>query len=108
MDFEEMLRHLALLGVAAFFIWLVAEGLGLIAGFAEISSDPAIRFMAAILVLMLPYVVYPDLKAMRYRGLAPDERREWLGRPFDPEEFDPSEFEDNLGNGRLAAFDDDA
>ena len=35
-----------------------------------------------------------------------DERTEWLGRPFDPEAFDPSEFEDNLRNGRLAVFDD--
>jgi hypothetical protein len=37
-----------------------------------------------------------------------DERREWIGRPFDPEAFDPSEFEDNLRNGRLAGFDDEA
>lgn len=37
-----------------------------------------------------------------------DERREWIGRPFDPEAFDPSEFEDNLRNGRLAMFDDEA
>lgn len=36
-----------------------------------------------------------------------DERREWIGRPFDPEAFDPSEFDDNLRNGRLAAFDDE-
>lgn len=36
-----------------------------------------------------------------------DERRDWLGRPFDPEAFDPSEFEDNLRNGRLAVFDDE-
>jgi hypothetical protein len=35
-------------------------------------------------------------------------RREWLGRSFDPEAFDPAEFEDNLRNGRLAMFDDDA
>ncbi|HEX5366115.1 MAG TPA: plasmid pRiA4b ORF-3 family protein [Acidimicrobiales bacterium] len=34
-------------------------------------------------------------------------RREWLDRTFDPEAFDPSEFEDNLRNGRLAAFDDE-
>jgi hypothetical protein len=37
-----------------------------------------------------------------------DERREWLGRPFNPEAFDRSEFEENLRNGRLAAFDDEA
>lgn len=36
------------------------------------------------------------------------ERREWLGRPFGPEAFDPAEFEDNLRNGRLALFDDEA
>jgi hypothetical protein len=33
---------------------------------------------------------------------------EWLGRPFDPEAFDPGEFEGNLSNGRLAMFDDEA
>ncbi|MEX1007423.1 MAG: plasmid pRiA4b ORF-3 family protein [Acidimicrobiia bacterium] len=37
-----------------------------------------------------------------------DERREWLGQPFDPDAFDPSEFEDKLRNGRLAVFDDEA
>jgi len=37
-----------------------------------------------------------------------DERQEWLGRPFDPGAFDPGEFEDNLHNVRLAAFDDEA
>ncbi len=36
------------------------------------------------------------------------ERREWLGRAFDPETFDPGEFEDNLDTGRLAMFDDEA
>lgn len=36
-----------------------------------------------------------------------DERREWIGRPFDPEAFDPNEFEDNLHHQRIASFDDD-
>jgi len=35
------------------------------------------------------------------------ERREWLGRPFDPEAFDPSEFEDNLRNNRSTVFGDE-
>lgn len=35
-----------------------------------------------------------------------DERREWLGREFDPEPFDPSDFEENLRNGQLARFED--
>lgn len=37
-----------------------------------------------------------------------DERRDFLGRPFDPAAFDPSEFEDNLRNGSLAVVDDEA
>ena len=34
------------------------------------------------------------------------ERREWLGREFDPESFDPSDFEHNLRKGRLARSED--
>lgn len=30
-----------------------------------------------------------------------------MGRDYDPAVFDPSEFEDNLRNAKLAAFDDD-
>jgi hypothetical protein len=35
-----------------------------------------------------------------------DDRREWIGRPFEPETFDPSEFEENLRSQKLAGFDD--
>ncbi len=35
-----------------------------------------------------------------------DERREWIGRPFDPEVFNRSEFDDNLRNQQLPSFDD--
>ena len=35
-----------------------------------------------------------------------DERREWLGREFDPESFEPNAFEHNRRAGKLARFDD--
>jgi Plasmid pRiA4b ORF-3-like protein/Domain of unknown function (DUF6933) len=35
-----------------------------------------------------------------------DDRRDWLGREFDPAEFDINEFADNLRQGRLARFED--
>lgn len=35
------------------------------------------------------------------------ERRQWLGRVYDPAWFDASEFEDNLRTAEIAAFDDD-
>jgi hypothetical protein len=35
------------------------------------------------------------------------ERREWMGELYDPAAVDPSEFENNLRNAKLASFDDD-
>lgn len=35
------------------------------------------------------------------------DRAAWLGRPLDPEAFDPGDFEHNLRAGRLARLDDD-
>ncbi len=34
------------------------------------------------------------------------ERREWLGRPFDPDAFEAGDFETNLRNQQLAGADD--
>ncbi len=34
------------------------------------------------------------------------DKLEWIGRPYDPEAFDASEFDENLRNQKLAAFDD--
>ena len=72
--FEDFLHHLAVLGVSAFAVWLVASASGLAAGYLQFQQDPAVRFMAAVLVLVLPSVVYPDLLALRYRSLTREER----------------------------------
>ena len=74
LEFEQFLHDLALLGVVAFGIWVVVGAMGWAAGLATIAPEQAIRFMAAILVLMVPSVVYPDLKAWRYRAMSPEER----------------------------------
>ncbi len=73
-EFEELLHYLAVIGVIAFFAWLVVGAMGLVSGYLEVARDPAIRFMTAILVLMMPSVVYPDIRQLRYRGMAPEER----------------------------------
>lgn len=72
--FEEFLRHLALIGIAAFILWLIAGASELAAGYLQFQEDPAVRFMTAVLVLVLPSVVYPDLRALRYRSLTAEER----------------------------------
>jgi hypothetical protein len=51
---------------------------------------------------------YRDLLAILADPAHPERRQraEWVGRPFDPEAFDPAEFAHNLRAGRLAALDD--
>jgi hypothetical protein len=73
-DFDDLLRHFAILGTLAFGAWLCFGAMGYAAGVIEISALPAIRFMFAILVLVLPTVVVPDLRRLRYRGMSAEER----------------------------------
>ena len=73
-DFNDFLRHLAIVGVIAFGVWLCIGAMGYAAGYLQFSAVPAIRFMIAILVLVLPTVVVPDLRTLRYRHLSPEAR----------------------------------
>ena len=74
LEFEQLLHDLAVLGVVAFGVWIVVGAMGWAAGFTTLAREPAIRFMAAVLVLMVPSVVYPDLKGWRYRSMTSEER----------------------------------
>ena len=74
LEFEQLLHHFALVGVGAFLLWAAIGAMSLAAGLVTIAWEAAIRFMAAVLVLMVPEVVYPDLKDLRYRSLSAEER----------------------------------
>src|SRR5207245_6811506 len=73
-EFDDLLRHLAIVGIAAFAAWLCVGAMGYAAGYLQIAATPAIRFMVAILVLVLPTVIVPDLRRLRYRHLSLEER----------------------------------
>ena len=73
-DFNDLLRHLAIVGIVAFCVWLCVGAMGYAAGYIQFSPVPAIRFMVAILVLVLPTLVVPDLRRLRYRHLSPEAR----------------------------------
>jgi uncharacterized membrane protein YpjA len=74
LEFEQLLHDLAVLGLVAFGLWIVVCAMGWAAGFTTVAREPAIRFMAAVLVLLVPSVVYADLKGLRYRSMTPEER----------------------------------
>ncbi len=80
-EFERFLHRLAILGVVGLFAWVIVGAMGVAAGYIEIAREPAIRFMTAILVLMMPSVIYPDIQKLRYRGLTPEERLGLADRP---------------------------
>ena len=74
LDFERLLHHLAVLGVSAFLLWGTAEVMSWAAGYAAIAREPAIRFMAAIIVLLVPEIVYADVKDLLYRSVSAEDR----------------------------------
>jgi len=74
LDFERLLHHLAILGVGAFLVWGTAGAMSWAAGLATIAREPAIRFMAAIIVLLVPEIVYGDVKDLVYRSVTDEDR----------------------------------
>ncbi len=73
-DFDELMRHLMVLGFAALTAWTVVSTTGLALGVVRISPHATLRFLLAILVLVFARRTYWELQEWRWRRLPPDER----------------------------------
>jgi hypothetical protein len=73
-DFDELMRHLMVVGFAALTAWTVVSTTGLALGAVRISPYATLRFLLAILVLVFARRTYWEVQEWRWRRLPPDER----------------------------------
>jgi hypothetical protein len=73
-DFDDLMRHLMVVGFAALTAWTVVSAGGLAAGLLTISPQATLRFLLAVLVVVFARRTYWELREWRWRRLPADER----------------------------------
>ena len=73
-DFDELMRHLMVVGFAALAIWTLVSSAGLALGMVTISPQATLRFLLAVLILVFSRRTYWELREWHWRRFPPDER----------------------------------
>lgn len=74
LDFDELMRHLMVVGFAALTAWTIVSTFGIAFGMLSISPQATLRFLLAVLVVVFARRTYWELREWRWRRLPPDER----------------------------------
>ncbi len=72
--FEGYLQLLAVVGMSGLGLWLLVAALGLVSGVASVDPGAVFPFLLAILTLLVPSVLYPELRRWPYRHLSAAQR----------------------------------
>ena len=73
-DFDDLMRHLMVVGFVALTAWTIVSTTGLALGVMRISPHDTLRFLLAVLVLVFARRTYWEVQEWRWRRLPPDER----------------------------------
>jgi hypothetical protein len=74
LDFDELMRHLMVVGFAALTAWTIVSTFGIALGMLSISPRATLRFLLAVLVVVFARRTYWEVSEWRWRRLPPDER----------------------------------
>jgi hypothetical protein len=92
-DFDDLMRHLMVVGFAALTAWTLISAGGLVTGMLSISPQATLRFLLAVLVVVFARRTYWEVREWRWRRLPPDERfgftNPLMGGPDRPEAAAP-------------------
>ena len=72
--FEGYLQILALVGMMGLGLWMLIAALGLVSGVVSVDPSAASPFLLAVLTLLVPSVVYPEIRSWPYRHLSAAQR----------------------------------
>jgi hypothetical protein len=67
--FESFLKLLAVIGMSGLGLWLVVAAIGLVSGVASVDPSAVYPFLVSVLVLVVPSVLYPEIRRWPYRHL---------------------------------------
>ena len=73
-DFDDLMRHLMVVGFAALTAWTIVSATGVALGMLAISGQATLRFLLAVLVVVFARRTYWEVNEWRWRRLPPDER----------------------------------
>lgn len=88
LDFDTLMRDLAVVGAAALVAWAAASLFGLLTGYLVVAMGDGIRFVLAALLLVSARSVYRALLEWRWRRLSADQRLGFAGTVVLPEADD--------------------
>ena len=73
-DFDDLMRHLMVVGFAALTAWTIVSTTGVALGMIRISGEATLRFLLAVLVVVFARRTYWEINEWWWRRLPPDER----------------------------------
>ena len=71
-DFDELMRHLMVVGFAALAAWTAVSATGIALGMVSIAPRATLRFLVAVLVLVFALRTYWEVREWRWRRLPPE------------------------------------
>ena len=73
-DFDELMRHLMVVGFVGLAAWAVAGLLGVVGGYVTVAPSATVRFLFAVAVLVFSRRTYWQIREWRWKRLPPDDR----------------------------------
>jgi hypothetical protein len=73
-DFDALMRHLAVVGGVALAAWAAVGAVTVPTGIFTVSPQATLRFLLAVLILVFSRRTYWEIREWHWRKLPPDER----------------------------------
>src|SRR5437870_6016556 len=74
LDFDDLMRHLMMVGFFALIAWTLVSGYGILMGLLNVAPEATLRFLLSVLILVFSRRTYWEIREWRSRKLSPDER----------------------------------
>src|SRR5438094_453413 len=75
LDFDDLMRHLMMVGFFALIAWTLVSGYGILMGLLNVAPGATLRFLLSVLILVFSRRTYWEIREWRTRKLSADAER---------------------------------